>query len=332
MPALVEKMAYVEDRGLPWWVGIERGEAVGVDRLQTAAEMVVASGLDWNVGVEQIALASKPDHISAEKFATVRDSDGAWLGTVGRNYRVIQNAEAFEFADTLVDDGQAKYETAGSLRGGRVVFMSMELNGLELTLDGEHPDGTVKTYLLLSNAHDGSRALEADITKVRVVCANTLNIAIHGARRRFKIRHSGSIEGKITAARDALGIAFTYDKAFAQAAQTLMSKRLVDEQVLEIFRNSVWPIDEGNVSEGRLETHPSTLAFEDYMKSENLDPIRGTAWGALNAVAEFVDHEVEYRGRFDTADDVRVNSILWGTAQSKKQAAFDALMKVKVKA
>lgn len=326
MPAEVESMAYVIDRGLPW-----HREGNGVERLQTAAEMIVASGLDWEVAQAPITTTFDGAFVAIpDKVANVRQSDGSVLGVVGRQYQVIQNRDAFTFADSLVDSGEAKYETAGSLRGGRVTFLSMELDHLDLRLAGDDDnDNSIKTYLLLSNAHDGSRALEADITKVRVVCANTLNIAIKGARRRFKVRHSGSTEGKLLAAREALGIAFNYDKAFEEAAERLLNKRLVDEQVLEIFQKYVWPIDLEMASEGRLETHPATLAFEDYMKSENLDPIRGTAWGALNAVAEFVDHEVEYRGRFDTAEDVRTNSILWGTGQAKKQAAFEALMKVK---
>jgi len=330
MSDAVESMAFVESRGLPWWTDGSDPRGNALDRLQTATEMVVASGLDYDVNLTPVALAAGPfaGQQSAEKFATVRSTDGAWLGTVGRQYQVIQNREAFAFADSLVDSGDAKYETAGSLRGGRVIFMSMELNHLDLTLEGEHPDGTVKTYLLLSNAHDGSRALEADITKVRVVCQNTLNLAIGGATRRFKIRHSGSIDGKIAAARQALGIAFTYDKAFEAAAQRLLSKKVVDEQVLEIFRKAVWPIDVEEATEGRVESHPSTLAFETYLKAEDLAPIRGTAWGALNAVADFVDHGQEFRGRYETAADVRANSILWGTGQAKKQAAYQALLKV----
>lgn len=329
MVAAVEKVAFVGERGLPWWNGQQGTEGVNLDRLQTAAEMVVASGLNWNVVKNPVWTEFEGRNIqSADKVATVRDSDGAWLGTVGPNYQVVQNAEAFGFADNLVDDGQAKYETAGSLRGGRLVFLSMELNHLDLTLDGEHPDGVIKTYLLLSNTHDGSRSLEADITKVRVVCQNTLNVAIAGAQRRFRIRHSGSIDGKLAAAREALGIAFNYDAAFEKAAKALLAKKVTDAQVRKILSTVVWPLDP-EASEGRVESHPSTLAFEDYMKSDNLDPIRGTAWGALNAVAEFIDHEQEYRGRKDAAMDVRSNSILWGTGQAKKQAAFQALMKVR---
>lgn len=327
---MVERMAYVTDRGLPWWAGTYRdtGQGTGLDRLQTAEEMIVAAGLDWDVEIDQIALV-KSGAISAEKFATVRTSDGAWLGTVGRNYQIIQNREAFAFADALVDDGQAKYETAGSMRGGRVVCLSMELSHLDIKLEGEHPEGDVKLYLLLSNAHDGSRALECDITPIRWVCKNTLNLAIGNAQRRFKIRHSGSTDGKLQAARQALGIAFTYDKAFAEAANRLLDKKLVDEQVLEILQKSVWPIDIETATEGRIESHAATRAFENYLTSDNLAPIRGTAWGVLNAVAEFVDHEVDYRGRYDTDADVRANSILWGTAQYRKQRAFDALVKVK---
>lgn len=332
MSDAVETMAYVEDRGLPWWTDGSDPRGRGLDALQTSAEMAEASGLNWGVNLTPIALASGPFAGTEfnERFATVRDSDGQWLGVVGRNYQIIQNADAFSFGDNLVDSGEAKWETAGSLNRGRVVFMSMELSHLDLTLDGEHPEGKIKTYLLLSNAHDGSRALEADITKVRVVCKNTLNVAVGGATRRFKIRHSGSIDGKIDAARKALGIAFTYDKAFDAAAVRLLDKRLVDEQVQDIFRK-VWPVDVAEISEGRLETHASTLAFETYKTSENLDPIRGTAWAAFNAVAEYVDHEQNYRGRYQSIEDVRAQSILWGSARGRKQAAFDLLLKVPAK-
>jgi phage/plasmid-like protein (TIGR03299 family) len=329
MSDAVETMAYVEDRGLPWWTDGSDPRGRGLDALATSEEMAEASGLNWGVNLTNIALANGPfaGREFDERFATVRDSDGFWLGVVGRNYQIIQNSDAFAFGDNLVDSGEAKWETAGSLNNGRVVFMSMELNHLDLRLEGEHPEGDIKTYLLLSNAHDGSRALEADITKVRTVCKNTLNVAVGSATRRFKIRHSGSTDGKIEAARKALGIAFTYDKAFEAAANRLLDKRLVDEQVQAIFRK-VWPIDVEEATEGRLETHASTLAFETYKTSADLDPIRGTAWAALNAVAEYVDHEQQYRGRYQSIEDVRAQSILWGSARGRKQAAFDLLMKV----
>jgi phage/plasmid-like protein (TIGR03299 family) len=325
MPANVETMAYSQERGLPW-----HGEGNAVSGLQTAEEMIEASGLAWEVELQPVALANDPSIISPDKFATVRSTDKAWLGTVGRQYQVVQNREAFQFADDLVDDGQAKYDTAGALRGGRVVFLSMELGHLEVNIDlkGKY-DEHLRTYLLLSNAHDGSRALEADITKTRVVCENTLNVGVKGASRRFKIRHSGSIEGKLAAAREALGITFKYDEAFNAAAKQLIQKELVKDQILSILRTAVWPIDDETASESRLENHPSTLAMENLLTSATIpDALRLTGWGVFNAVTEFIDHQQEYRGRYDSIADVRANSILWGTGQAKKQAAFDALVKV----
>ena len=329
MPDSVETMAYVEDRGLPWWTNGSDPRGRGLDKLATANEMIEASGLNWQVELTPIALATGPfaGRESVERFATVRNTDGRWLGVVGRNYQIINNDVAFDWGDSLVDSGEAKWDTAGSLDNGRIVFMSMELNHLDLRLEGEHPDGDVKTYLLLSNGHHGGHALEADITKVRTVCKNTLNIAVKGATRRFKIRHSGSIDGKLAAARQALGLSFAYDQAFAEAANRLLDKRVVDEQVQEIFRK-VWPIDVETATEGRVESHPSTLAYETYQTSADLDPIRGTGWGAFNAVAEYVDHEQAYRGRFQSVDDIRTRSILWGSALSRKQKAFDLLLKV----
>lgn len=318
-------MTYVKSRGLPW-----HGLGTPADDLMTAEQALENGGLNWNVSLQQLALASNPGIILPQDFATVRDTDSAVLGVVGRQYQVIQNRDAFEFADRIVDDGSAKYETAGSLRGGQVVFLSMELNGLNILVNGERPEGMLKAYLLVSTTHDGSGPLRGDITMVRTVCSNTLNLAKQSASQTFKIRHSGTIDGKIAAARQALGIAFEYTRAFEENANRLAATSIVDAQVQDIFRNYVWPLDE-DATDGRIENHPSTRAFEVYQTADDLAPIRGTAWGALNAVADYVDHGIEYRGRYEQAESIRANSILWGTARDKKQRAFDALMKVAVK-
>ena len=311
------------ERSLPWETDVTSDETFA-----TAAEMIEAAGLNWDVEVEPIALASDSSIISPDRFATVRSTDKAWLGTVGRQYQPIFNRDAFGFGDALVDSDQAKWRRAAMLRGGKVVFAVAELSHLGLDLSGISTEA-IRTWLLISNAHDGSRALEADIIKTRDFCKNALNVTIRGALRRFKIRHSGSTDGKLLAAREALGIAFRYDEAFNAAAETLLRKDLAIDQVREILRTAVWPIDEAEASEARLESHPSTLALENLLSSETIpDGIRGTAWGAFNAVTEIIDHKTEYRKRHDTVEDVKFNSVIWGTGQAKKQATFDALLKV----
>lgn len=324
MPANVESMMYA--RAVPW-----HGLGTKVDGLQTADAALVAAGLDW--AVLQSPATYSPGHLSdgrivgdiqvPGRMVNYRASDGAFLGIVGDGYQIVQNSEAFDWADSLVDSGEAKYETAGSLFGGRRVWLSMELpEGIHVPGD----DGEVKPYILITNGHDGATALQACVTMVRVVCANTWTLGINRATRRFKIKHSGSMDGKLAQAREALGITFAYVDAFQVAASALVEKPVTEKQAERVFL-SVFPIPE------RAKGRPDKMAEEQfgkvldlYRSSDNLQNIRGTAWGVLQAVGEFVDHEMVYRGRVFDAADVRMDSILYdGPAAEKKQKAFALL-------
>jgi len=311
MVAAVETMAY--GRGVPWHgLGVKTANP-----LSTAEEMLVAAGLDWTVSKEPIRTESGV--VIPDLYATVRNIDLAALGVVGRAYRPVQNAEAFGWADMLVDSGEAKYETAGSLFGGRRVFLSMELpDGIHVPGD----EGEVKPYILVTNSHDGSSPLIGAVVLVRVVCSNTLTMALAGATRTFKIRHTGSIDGKIAAAREALGITFAYLARFEEASRVLATTPVTDRQVDRLFK-STFPVPPMQQTPDRIDQSDFAKVREVYRTSENLDPIRGTAWGVLQAVGEYVDHVIDYNGRrFDTLD-VRANSLLYGgPAAQRKQKAY----------
>lgn len=326
MSALVESMAWVGDRGLPWWVNTPEDRArikTELEGLATGPRMRVAAGLDWEVAKEPIRTES--GIVIPDKFATVRQDTMAPLGVVGRSYTVVNNDALDEWGDALVDTADAKYETAGSLRGGKVVFYSMELGHLEINV-ADQVDEAIKVYLLLTNTHDGSRSLEALITPVRVVCANTLNAAQKGASASFRLRHIGSMDGKIAAARDALGITFRYVEALKANAERLILKKVVDDQVWDIMSKAVWPVDP-EWSPERLDRAAAQRAMTLYQTSPNLDNIRDTAWGAYNAVAEYADHEATFAARgAGTTEDVRASSILYGNAHRSKDRALKALL------
>jgi phage/plasmid-like protein (TIGR03299 family) len=328
MSALVESMAWVGDRGLPWWVNTSEDRArikTELDGLATGPRIRVAAGLDWSV--EKEAIRTESGVVIPDRFATVRQDTKAPLGVVGRSYTVVNNDALDEWGDALVDASDAKYETAGSLRGGRVVFYSMELNHLEINVGGDAVDEAIKVFLLLTNTHDGSRSLEALITPVRVVCANTLTMAMHAATASFRLRHIGSMDGKIMAAREALGITFRYVDALKANAEKLILKQVVDAQVFDIMSKAVWPVDP-EWTPDRMDRSAAVKAFDLYRSADNLANIRGTAWGALNAVAEYADHEAAFaaRGAGSTAD-VRASSILYGNAKRAKERALTALLK-----
>lgn len=321
----VESIAYA--RGAPWWVGTYRDTARREELagLATGPEILAAAGLDFEVNLKDIYVGRRGAKIEGS-YATVRSDTDAPLGVVGRGYKVVQNSVLAEFGDAIVDSGEAKYETAGSLREGRRVFLSMELDHLEINVRGQREPDELRTYLLLTNSHDGSMSLNGSITPIRSVCWNTNNMAMRRARSNFRLRHTARIEGRIAAAREALGVTFRYLDEFKELAQALSLKNIVDDQVAEIMK-AVWPVPE-DLPEGRVENHHSTKALDLYYASPNLEGIRGTAWGALQAVTEYLDWGVEYkpRGEAVTGEDLRAERILWGGVVEKKEAAVKALL------
>ena len=171
MPAEVESMFSAVET--PW----HRIGKVTEDAL-TSAEAITEAELDWEVELrglytDEVFLGGHKKIMEVpDAFATVRNSDNKVLGVVGNRYTPIQNIECFDFLDTVLDDSSARYETAGSLYGGKIVWMLVNL-GKDIVV-GE--DRTVP-YLLLTNSHDGSTAIKGMTTPIRVVCANTLSLA-----------------------------------------------------------------------------------------------------------------------------------------------------------
>lgn len=323
----VDQGFYVGDRGLPWHVSLSRQLGTpelmaDAGKLLTTAEAIKLSGLDFTVERQPITPAGSSILIP-NKWVTIRTDTGAPLGIVGPSYKVAQNKDAFSFADTIVDSGEAKWETAGVMRGGTWTFISMELDHLEIQVPGD--PSPMKTYLLVINSHDGSRKIGGYVVRVRTVCQNTSELARKGAISRFEIKHSGTLEGKIAEARKALGIAFKNTEIVKELTAKLASTKLLDKQVREIFEGSVWPLDP-DLTDIAKDKHHSALAFQNYLSSPNLEGIRGTAWGAYNAVTEHVDHGTTYRGRTSSAEDVRADALLFGGGRAAKERALTALL------
>lgn len=319
MPAEIDTMAYV--RETPW-----HGLGVKVDHLKTAQEALEQAGLLWRVLQSPLTYTSPDGTATIQvpgKAANMRSTDGAFLGVVGDAYEVVQNADAFDWTDNLVESSGAKYETAGSLFNGRRVWLSMELpEGVRVPGD----DGEIKPYILVTNGHDGGTALQASITMVRVVCANTWTLALGRAIRTVKIRHSGDVEVKSAQAQKTLGIALDYAATFASIGEYLIQKRVTQRQAEKVLEQ-VFPLPERakrNPARVDLETFGQVLDL--YQSSPNLQNIRGTAWGVLQAVGEYLDHVQVYRGRVFDPAEVRMDSIVFdGPAAAKKQMTYRIL-------
>ncbi|MDE6319183.1 MAG: DUF932 domain-containing protein, partial [Lachnospiraceae bacterium] len=195
MAANVESMFYV--RETPW-----HGLGTRVMEAPTSAEALHLAGLDWKV-LQEPVYTVKNEHIPGF-FVNIRDMDRKVLGVVSDRYKVVQNEEAFAFTDALLGEG-VRYETAGSLQNGRKVWILARLPH-DYIISGER----INPYLVFSNAHDGTGSIRVAVTPIRVVCNNTLNLALDTAKRSWACVHTGDIRGKISDARETLALAGTY--------------------------------------------------------------------------------------------------------------------------
>jgi len=264
----------------------------------TTREMLELANLhDWNVRLEEVEI---PAGFNSDKtynyVARTNPFDRTQtdiLGVVGERYRILQNEELFDFGDALLHGG-GRWETAGSIKGGRQVFGSLALER-ETVLDPNGVSDKVNTYLLVNTSHDGSIAIQASVTPVRVVCANTLNLALgggvgrnRGIKQSFKIRHTQTAQGKIQAAREALGLANVYMDEFDKLAQEMIQQTVTNDKFIEIV-NLAYPRPEEDKKGAVSKWNTKVEMLEEIYTGPYNDTIAGTAWGALNALTERID-------------------------------------------
>lgn len=351
-----DNMMYVGE--VPW-----HGIGTRLEGRPTSEEAIKASGLDWEVGLKplfageylpdatvdgegpnEVPEVESPTNLRLVSHrATFRKTDGRILGVVGSTWKPLQNRDAFKFFDPFVEAGQAMYETAGSLRNGQRVWILAELAKDPLVIVPQ-ADDVVKQYLLLSNGHDGTFAIRVGYTPVRVVCANTLSLAINDeASKLVKITHHGSANEALEKVRDVMN---AVQKTFEATAQQYRELAAVgcDETTLKRYVNLVFaekrvidaakrknieqfPTMDALIAELRSEVTEAEVAGElksriypkvaelfEGGRGNALPGVRGTLWGAYNAINEYIVHE---RGE----DAVKRFESAWfgqGAAQNKR--------------
>lgn len=268
------------------------------------AQMLKLAHLDnWNVRLEDVTLPENFDSDKSYSFVTrtnpFDNTKNDVLGVVGERYVPLQNEDLFAFGDNLLDGG-GRWETAGSIKGGRQVFGSIALTD-SITLDPNGRADKIDNYLLINTSHDGSIAIQASITPVRVVCANTLNLALssfkgkNASKQSFKIRHTSTAEGKIAVAREALGLAHKYIDEFSVMANAMIEKEITKAQFDKIVELA-YPAPEKD-AKGSFKKYDDKIDLLNsiYVGQFN-DTISGTAWGAYNALTERLDWYRSARG------------------------------------
>lgn len=256
----------------------------------TTKEMLDEAYLsNWNVRLEDVII---PDGYrnSRNNYFVVRTSpfDGAndILGIVGERYSVLQNEDLFAFADNILDGGGI-WETAGAIRGGRVVFGSMSMDR-EVVLDPNGVSDKVSSYLLVHTSHDGTVSVQANVTPIRVVCQNTLNLALAGCKNSFRIRHTQTIHGRVEQARKTLDVFHSYMDRFEATAGTLFAKPLNEKQVDDVIRMA-YPVPDPTKKGAMTKWENKVETIRSIYDGETSTGIRGTAWGLLNAMTERID-------------------------------------------
>lgn len=288
-------------RGEPAWHGLANVLFDKDEHVSTTAMLESAKLNGWNVRLEDLPLPEGYRNSTTTQLV-VRDNpfDGGQdvLATVGKRYKVVQNEALFAFGDGILDGG-ATWESAGSIKDGKVVFGSLVVPR-EFILDPNGANDKTVTYLLVHTSHDGSTAVQANITPVRVVCQNTLNMALRDSKQSFKIRHTATVEGRIDEARRVLGLTFDHMDSFESMAKELFETAITNEQFTKLV-TSIYekPEDGSKVAETRWENKIDTLQ-ELYLNGPTNANITGTAWGALNALTERIDYYRTGRGANET--------------------------------
>lgn len=278
----------------PAWHGLG---TVFEEEVNTQQMLELAHLDNWNVRLEEIPLPanhnSHKSHYFVSRTNPFDNTQTDVLGVVGERYKVLQNEQLFEFADFMLDGG-GRWETAGAIKNGTQVFGSIALER-ESVIDPSGVSDKVNSYLLVNTSHDGSVAIQASITPVRVVCANTLNLALGGGvgrnrsiKQSFKIRHTETMNGKIQAAREALGLANQYMDEFDKMAQAMFEIEITNDKFQDIIRTA-YPMPEKDAKGAMSKWQTKLELLEDIYTGDTNHMIAGTAWGALNAMTERLD-------------------------------------------
>jgi len=249
--------------------------------------VAVVDGDEFPVEDRQTIVRNHPDGSGTEAIAIVGD-----------RYKAVQNEQAFAVAPFLEELG-AKVETAGSIRGGRQVFLTLTMpTGAVIDPDGAAD--AINNYLALWTSHDGSLALEAAATPIRVVCANTLDAAIPGALRAYKVRHTASAEKRLADAQQAFLRANGYFEALATEAaalyQTEADNKAFFEIVSRVYPKPGTPDGPAESKRGVTVWNKKVDQLHEILSSQTNANIKGTAWGAYNAMTERLDWYRTARG------------------------------------
>lgn len=294
----------------PAWHGL----GTIVQDAPTSADALHLAELDWTVEQKPVFIDADGTKILVPNAkASVRSSDNSVLGIMTDKYKIVQNVDAFAFTDALLEQN-VNYESAGSLAGGKRIFILARIPEIYKVAGDD-----VEPFLVFTNSHDGKGSIRVAMTPIRVVCQNTLNLALATAKRQWSTKHMGNMQEKMFEAQRTLELAHGYMTGLSEESERMLAKK-ISVDTLDTFIESLFPMDDSMTQRKIDNVIELRNGFRTAYNMPDLADFKGTAWGVINAVADMVDHSEPQR-KTDTFAENRFASIIDGhkvldTAQS----------------
>lgn len=311
-----------------------------VQQYPTSAEAIKYAGLDYEVIKAPLytqgtgisidnggEIKEGGNIIVPDQYATIRTDNNAVFGVVGKDYQIVQNADAFAFFDAIVGGGDGiLYETAGALGKGERIFITAKLPDYIRVGNG---DDVTEKYIFLTTSHDGTGSITAAFTPIRIVCQNTLNAAIGNMSNVIRIRHTSGAKQRLEDAHKVMGLANQLSTQLESIFNQWTKVRITDSEVKKLIQLALCPnketLDaikkgaEDELSTVFKNTVEDAFAYAMIADTQQMDTTKGTLFGAYNAVTGYYQNVRSYKD-----DETKLQSIVMGgTAQNKAQKAFE---------
>jgi len=310
-----------------------QGAGVAIPDGSTSDQAIKLAGLDWDVETAPIVTNDQKKTSVDDYRVTRRMQDNAILGVVPKRFKPIQNREAFTMFDNVISQGRMGLTAAGQMRGGSRVFIVAKMPDVLEIGKGIGDIDVVERYLLLSNAHDGTRPLQMVFTPIRVACENTLNLALNVEKSgdektklapRARILHNSKAGFMMKQAEKTMGKALQYYTKFGEFSEVLYRKQLGTAQVKNIIAE-VFPPNKKRETTPAIVGH-RTMVEDLFTSGKGHEKIAGSAWALINAFAEYADHGYATRKANKTNDPAERSYSIWmGGALGMKQRATNVI-------
>lgn len=276
------------ERTLPY---VNAFGTVDISSSTNVSEALAMAGVDWEVVSNKI-FDESGNEIPGYR-ANIRQDTGDTLGIVSDRYQIVQNYEAFDFVNELPLEGDFKFESAGIFRGGKSMWIMGSLPEVNILGDD------ISNNVVFVNSHDGSSGVKVMMTPIRLICSNMINLATKEADRIWAAKHTSGISHKIDEARYTLSLADKYMEKLEEEACRFTEIKLADSEI-EAIIDKMFPVNYDVDSSRKIN---NIIAFKNNFfacyNEEDIKKFKGNAWGAINAMADLIDHKLPGRNTSD---------------------------------